>query len=225
MNLEIVPKLLLACKHYFFDQYSKIGYSLEAEDIIYENINNSNTGIYVDIGAHHPFRFSNTYKLYRKGWSGINIDASPGSMLLFNIFRRRDINLELGVGKHKKNCKYYSFNEPALNTFDPQIAEKYVKQGYLIKNQYKIPIKSLEWILDAWLSQNKIDLLTIDVEGLDYEVLTSNNWNKYTPKTIIIEDCNFRINKPSGSKIYLFLTEKKYKLKAITGNSTIYCRE
>lgn len=53
-------------------------------------------GFYVDVGAHHPMRFSNTYFFYRMGWSGINIDAMPGSMKEFKKYRRRDINLELG---------------------------------------------------------------------------------------------------------------------------------
>lgn len=42
--------------------------------------NDSSSGIYVDIGAHHPFRFSNTYVFYKRGWRGINVDAMPGSM-------------------------------------------------------------------------------------------------------------------------------------------------
>ena len=52
---------------------------------------------FIDVGAHHPMRFSNTYLFYKKKWKGINIDPLPGSMKLFNKLRPRDINLELGV--------------------------------------------------------------------------------------------------------------------------------
>ena len=54
--------------------------------------NKTDSGFYVDIGCHHPKRFSNTYLLYKKGWNGINIDANKLTISLFNIFRARDKN-------------------------------------------------------------------------------------------------------------------------------------
>ena len=51
-------------------------------------------GFYVDIGAHHPVYYSNTYHFYCRGWRGINVDARTGSMELFNLLRPRDINVE-----------------------------------------------------------------------------------------------------------------------------------
>ncbi|MGH7941367.1 MAG: hypothetical protein ACREFR_09875, partial [Limisphaerales bacterium] len=37
----------------------------------------SSPGFYVDIGAFAPFQHSNTYWFYRRGWKGINVDATP----------------------------------------------------------------------------------------------------------------------------------------------------
>ena len=55
----------------------KKSYSQDNEDLFlneyFEKISN---GFYVDIGCHHPKRFSNTYLLYKKGWKGVNIDAN-----------------------------------------------------------------------------------------------------------------------------------------------------
>lgn len=82
---------------------------------IFENVEN---GFYVDVGAHHPKRFSNTFYFYKKGWSGINIDAMPGSMSLFNKIRPRDINIEAAVSNEKEEVIFYIFNEVALNTFE-----------------------------------------------------------------------------------------------------------
>jgi hypothetical protein len=50
-------------------------------------------GFYVDVGAYHPFLFSNTYIFYLRGWRGINIDATPGSMKLFNKFRKAVLSI------------------------------------------------------------------------------------------------------------------------------------
>ena len=48
-----------------------------------EILENNQNGFYVDIGAFHPYRFSNTFYFYLRGWKGINVDATPNSMLLF----------------------------------------------------------------------------------------------------------------------------------------------
>jgi hypothetical protein len=80
------------------------------------------SGFYVDVGAHHPVRFSNTYFFYLRNWHGINIDPLPGSMALFNRDRPRDINLELAIASEEQTLNYYMCNEPALNTFSPTLA-------------------------------------------------------------------------------------------------------
>ena len=62
--------------------FGSLCYSQEGEDMILGKIfSGQKHGFYVDVGAHHPLRFSNTYLFYLKGWRGINIDAMPGSMV------------------------------------------------------------------------------------------------------------------------------------------------
>ena len=106
--------------------FSNLSYSQEGEDLILNRFfNNKENGFYVDVGAHHPRRFSNTYSFYKKGWRGINIDALPGSMVAFNKERPNDINLEIGISKKESELLYYMFNEPALNTFSETEAVSY----------------------------------------------------------------------------------------------------
>ena len=96
---------------YYFDGYSKKSYSQEGEDMILQRLfEKQKTGFYVDVGAHHPRRFSNTYFFYKKGWCGINIDAMPNSMKRFNRSRPRDINIEKAISENEKILKYYGFN-------------------------------------------------------------------------------------------------------------------
>ena len=81
-------------------------------------------GFFVDVGAHHPQRFSNTYYFYLKGWSGINIDAMPGSMKIFDDLRSRDINLEIPISDKSEILTYYEFDEPALNSFSLSLSHE-----------------------------------------------------------------------------------------------------
>jgi hypothetical protein len=73
-------------------------YSQEGEDRVLAHvldIGRRDPGFYVDVGAHHPQRFSNTYAFYLAGWRGLNIEPRPGSLSLFQRLRPRDINLNL----------------------------------------------------------------------------------------------------------------------------------
>ncbi|MFM6346540.1 MAG: hypothetical protein ACKPFK_15520, partial [Dolichospermum sp.] len=94
-------------------KYHNISYSQEGEDLILARFfEKEKNGFYVDIGAHHPQRFSNTYYFYLKGWSGINIDAMPGSMKIFDDLRPLDINLEIPISDKSEILTYYEFDEP-----------------------------------------------------------------------------------------------------------------
>ena len=185
------------------------------------------TGYYVDVGAHHPKRFSNTYFFYKRGWSGINIDAMPGSMKLFEQHRARDTNIELGVGKKRALLNYHIFNEPALNGFSQALSEERdvaESQNCLLEIK-KIEVRPLAEILDDHLPAHQgIDFLTIDVEGLDLEVLSSNNWEKYRPEYVLVEVLNNNFDALANHPISKFMQEQNYALFAKCTNTVFFVR-
>ncbi len=206
------------------DRYSIKSYSQEGEDIILRRIfENKNKGFYIDVGAHHPERFSNTFIFYKKGWHGINIDAMPGSMKLFNKLRPRDINIEKAISNKEEFLTYYIYNELAINTLNKKLAEKKdITNNYFIKNRIIIKTERLEKILDENISEKKeIDFLSIDVEGLDFEVLKSNNFDKYKPKIILMEMISWLNN---NDDIYRYMEKKGYIFFAKTVNTVFFKR-
>tara|TARA_B110000977_G_C10829471_1_gene397444 strand:- start:93 stop:551 length:459 start_codon:yes stop_codon:yes gene_type:complete len=145
-------------------------------------------------------------------------------MALFNLLRPKDINLELGVSEVLGELDYYIFNEPALNGFSKEISESRNNQKnyYYIEEIKKIKIKTLEQILNENLLPDVIDFLTIDVEGLDLQVLRSNNWEKYRPTRIIVEDLQ-RANSAKGcSEIESFLLDLGYFCESYVKRNVIY---
>ena len=196
------------------DGYATKSYSQEGEDMILRRIfEYSEPGFYVDIGAHHPKRFSNTYYFYRKGWHGINIDATPGSMKLFNRRRKEDINLETAVANEKREMTYHIFNEPAVNTFDEKFADKAIDDGYELVRKQKIDTKTLKEILVEYLPKNqKIDFMSVDVEGFDLGVLKSNDFDFFRPEYILVECHGAIMNEIQNDDVYNFLREKNYDL-------------
>jgi hypothetical protein len=171
--------------------YARRSYSQEGEDLVLERLfEQQQRGVYVDVGAHHPFRFSNTCLLHRRGWRGINIDALPGSMAAFARFRPGDINLEVGVDTEAGTLQFHLFEEPALNTFDAALADERQRAGWPLRGTKPVQRLQLATILERELPRlgaSGIDLLTVDVEGLDLSVLRSNDWARFRPQAVVVE--------------------------------------
>lgn len=172
------------------EKYLNLSYAQEGEDMILDRIfEHKKSGFFVDVGALHPVRFSNTYKFYKMGWRGINIDALPGSMTLFDQVRPLDINLEIPVSDRSEVMHFYVFNEPALNTFSKEMAEeRNAKPEYTIERVIDLRTQGLSEILSKYLPEGEaIDFLTIDAEGFDFQILKSNDWNKFVPSVVLVE--------------------------------------
>lgn len=204
-------------KYNILDAYALKSYSQEGEDMVIRELLQGKKGFYVDIGAHHPKRFSNTYYFYKNGWRGINIDPIPGTKSLFDKHRPRDINLEIGISLQPGKITYYTFREPALNTFDESLASQRVERPRLTK----VSVERLENILDRYAKDVEITLMNIDVEGREEDVLRSNNWDKYRPKIIVIEMANLNL-KNFDSPNHKFLEEQGYEIFAKTPRTAFY---
>lgn len=180
------------------------------------------SGFYVDVGAHHPRRFSNTYYLYKMGWRGINIEPMPGIVKKFNRIRPKDINLAIGAGAQDGEQAYYIFKEKALNTFSEELAKEYMKTSKLIRTE-TIKIYTLKSILDKYLGDSQvIDIMSIDAEGYDFQILKFNDWDKYSPKILMVETYEYYARNFINSDIAQFLFSKNYDLVAKTIHTCIF---
>lgn len=173
-------------------RYKCISYSQDGEDLaVLRLFRNKRSGFYIDVGAHHPYRFSNTCIFYQRGWRGINIDASPELIPTFNKMRKRDVNLCNLVSSNNEYLDFYIFADQVLNTTDKERALSVISEGNdscKLKKIIRVESKSLEQILDERNDLPEcIDFISIDCEWHDLEVLKSNNWTKYRPKVIIVE--------------------------------------
>ena len=209
-------------------QVGEVYYSQEGEDIILDKIfKGKSNGYFVDVGAHHPTRYSNTYKFYRKGWTGINIDALPGSMDPFNTQRPKDVNLEKAIAQTEREIPFYIFNEPALNTFSEKEAKK--KDGlrdFKIIETKIIKTCTLQSILEQYVPKDKkIDFISIDVEGFDFEALRSMDIATYRPEVFLIEVLNGNIEDIVNSDpMHHYLVEYGYRFFAKTFNTLFFLR-
>ncbi|MFH1195168.1 MAG: FkbM family methyltransferase [bacterium] len=222
------PKMKKKLENILFTRFGGYGiksYSQEGEDMILRRIfEKQGGGFYVDVGAHHPKRFSNTYYFYKKGWRGINIDAAPGSMKYFSKFRKEDINLEIPVSDTIEILTYHMFDDPALNGFSKELSvERDKNSNYRIVKTIELKTSTLSEILDKYLPQNTvIDFLSIDVEGFDFKVLKSNDWEKYLPKIVLVEALQSSLEDLNKNEIVNFMKTNGYEIFAKSFNTFIF---
>jgi FkbM family methyltransferase len=193
--------------------------------ILYRLLGLKRNGIYVDVGAYHPRIYSNTYLLHSLlGWSGINIDASHDTIELFRKERPDDINIHAAVSDKEGETVYWKFKHAARNTILRQNVERQLKRGdTVLVGEETVPMRRLDKILDEHLRDSPaIDLLNIDVEGAELQVLESNNWEKYVPEIILIEDYSVKSEGLDKSAIHHFLTGKGYRFVSHCYDTSIY---
>jgi len=206
------------------DRYLRISYSQEGEDLILDRLfERRDSGFYVDVGACHPMRFSNTHRFYRRGWHGINIEPNPEACELFRRRRKRDINIECGVADQEGTLVYFIFNESALNSFDKKLSEDRHNNGHRIIAKKNVQVRRLSKLLEEYLpAGTHIDFMSIDVEGYDLEVLKSNDWRRFRPECVLVEAYNFNLGSPAREPVHTFFEEQKYRLYAKTANTVFY---
>jgi FkbM family methyltransferase len=181
---------------------------------------NKTNGIYLDIGCYHPFQGSNTYLLHKKGWRGINIDLDEGSIDLFNHFRKKDYNKKIALSDKKGEITVHSYhNRSAVQTVDKEILKKMDKT---VLNSFKVKCDLLNNVIEeSPFKDDKIDFLSIDIEGHELTVLKEFNFKKYDPSIIVIEYIELelktlefhyqKIENILNSSIYKFMDEKGYR--------------
>ncbi len=165
-------------------QFSQWGEDQEIKKFFLEK----KKGVYLDIGCFHPYMYSNTALLHKKGWRGVNVDMNPTSIDLFNIARPNDINICSAVSDEIKDFEMY-YDDPfsPVNTIDKEFYK--MSKHIFFKKMKTIIIKSKKFkeIIKISKIEEKIDFINIDVEGFDYEVLKQIHFEKFKVKLIAIE--------------------------------------
>jgi FkbM family methyltransferase len=205
--------------------YGALSFAQEGEDMVLRRLfEGRGTGTYVDVGAHHPWRFSNTYWFYRQGWSGLNIDATPGSMHAFRRARPRDRNVEAAVAGAARTITFFAFDEPAMNTFDPAAVEHAKAAGCRVVEERELRTTTLAELLREHLPGGRIDFLSVDVEGFDAEVLGSNDWDAFAPEVVLAEVRVETLDEVQASPVAQVLGSQGYVLFSKLVNTAIFTR-
>jgi FkbM family methyltransferase len=171
-------------------RFGGVTYAQHGDDLViravFDNLGIDNPS-YLDIGAHHPTNISNTKLFYDAGSRGINVEANPYLFTQFMVDRPLDVNLNFGVGTESGFLDFYMVDEHSgRNSFDHATVEAFVLEHpeFSIRDVRQLPVMTVAQVLS-----NKAvpDFLTIDVEGLDYDILDSIDFERFPFKLICAE--------------------------------------
>ncbi len=212
--------------------HAKYSFSQQGEDLLIRFLTKWILGInnptYIDIGAHHPFYLSNTFHFYKSGSKGMCIEPDPYLFSEIVKHRPNDISLNIGIGNQNTEADFYILSTKTLNTFSKPDADAMVANPILnqkIEKVIKIPLRKFSTIIDEYFQGNAPDILSIDVEGLDLQILNDIDFNTYRPMVICVESVTYVSdkNKPvRNDDIYKFLKSKGYTLYADTYINQIF---
>lgn len=211
---------------------AKVSYSQAGEDLIVQYFFESLKIIkptYLEIGTNQPLLCNNTYNLYSKGCYGVCVEPDSGMIELIRAKRPRDIVLNIGIGlTNTPEATFYLFPKHVngWSTFSKDEAIIRQKETNINFTTVPVALKSINSIIEEYFDPHP-NFISIDVEGLDLEILKSLNFEKFKPEMICVETITFGYLDNTEMKINEisdYMHSQGYFTYADTHINTIYCR-
>ena len=194
-------------------------YSQDNQDKYLETcvFNGYKNGFYVDVGAHDGVSINNTlYFEKENNWTGINIEPIKSVFDKLIVNRPNNINLNCAVCNYDGETEFlcnYGYTEMISgikNTFDKRHLQRLENENVIHGSSTEI-IKVNTQKLETIFEKNNIsyvNYLSIDVEGGEFEVIKSINFDK-----VFIDVIGFENNYDNNSyPIIEYLQNKNYKI-------------
>ncbi len=230
MNAALVRSKLNAC-WYIMKGLGKPSFSQTGEDrilhFLFQSIGIKNP-TYLDIGANHPVNGNNSYFFYQRGSKGVCVEPDPALAAQINQVRERDICLNVGIGFTEiAAADFYIFPKPytGWNTFSKNEAEYRKANWHPYEKIIKMPLQNINDILEQNFKSTP-DFISIDVEGLDFDILKSLDFDKHQPKVLLVETLHYGENNKPEKLTYIidFVCSKGYSVYADTYVNTIFLK-
>lgn len=212
-----------------FNYHYNLSFSQSGEDMIVRSLFTSlqkPAPTYLDLGAHHPTYFSNTFHFYQLGATGVCVEPDPELARRIKAYRPLDITLNAGISDTKSaTARFYVMSNPTLNTFSAAEAEKYTNDGlHHIVKEIDIPLITVDEIVARHFPGSGPDFVSLDIEGWEMKILSSFNFAACRPAVFCIETLTYSLpgQERKLTEIVDFMLEKGYMLYADTYINSIF---
>jgi FkbM family methyltransferase len=170
------------------------------------------SGYFVEVGANHPRHLSQTWHLEQRGWDGVLIEPQPE---LAAALRRQRLAKVYAVAcaSPRQAGRLMSLHLAGIHSsLDPYLNISTIRpQGTI-----EVAVTTLHAILLDAGAPRPIDLLSVDVEGLEIDVLKGFDLKRWRPRLILIEDLAMNLD------LHRHLRSRGYKWVRRTGLNSWY---
>lgn len=136
-------------------------------------------GFYIDVGAHDPVRYSNTYALYQRGWSGLCLEPNPALHPRFHAARPRD-RLLAAAASDRDGSAHLHLGRHSVHSSLAHSEARHV-------DSLEVSVRRLDSLLAELRIADPIDLISVDTEGTELEVLDGLDLSRHRPRLIVLE--------------------------------------
>ena len=159
-------------------------------------------GSFLDIGANDGITLSNTHQLANLGWSGTCVEPSPTAFDRLSKLYKKNKKVQcipFAISESIGKCTFYESNEH-LGKEDYSLLSTLVKseidrwKGTQIFVEIEVDSITVDRLLEISNIKN-FDFISIDCEGLDYEILKALKPYISGTKMICVEWNSIDLNK------------------------------
>jgi FkbM family methyltransferase len=205
---------------------SQTSYAQFGEDLVMASLCHSinlPAPTYLDIGACDPILRNNTYLFYERGCRGVLVEPNVDLTGRLRQFRPRDTVLVAGIGiDDRAEADYYVMSHAELNTFDKdQVAHIERTSQFRLVRVVKMPLLGINRVIAEHFGGAAPDIVSIDIEGLDYAVLQTLDFARFRPKMICVETIIYATLRHNTDTPKL-LAEKGYELRGMTYPNMVF---
>jgi len=179
-----------------------------------------NDGFFVDVGANHPSKLSNTYRLYCMGMRGILVEPDAALCRVLRTWRPDDVVVRSAISERDGIMPFYYMYPHVFSTLSEEVCKQYVKGGMVLLRKELMLTFRLQTIVDAAkpAGRSVFALLSVDAEGVDDIVLRSNDWIRNRPILTVVE----QNTSEAARGIHDFMASVNYAPAAKFGVNTVF---
>jgi hypothetical protein len=191
--------------------YSQIGQDRWVQSVLGDKYN----GYFVELGACDGVKYSNTLFFEReREWNGICIEPNDLYLPSLRSNRSCSISNELIYSVEGQELNF-SWSEEASGVLDEN-AGPFTRRDHVVKKR----TTTLERVLESAKAPQIMDYLSLDVEGQEYNILSTFPFHKYVFRCMTVEHNAPHVGPEQQRKIRELLERNGYRY--VKGNDDVH---
>jgi len=135
----------------------------------FHNFNNGRGGKFIEIGAYHPTKFSNTRALFERGWTGVMVEPSPTCMANIKAVYANEPRIQLlqvAITNEDGMVTFHDAGGDAVGSTELHHKEKWEKGSSVKFSEIQVQGMSMAKLLSLYGAE--VDFINVDVEGANF---------------------------------------------------------